>query len=277
MVARVATPEPVELVPAASFSFGELARLFTASFEGYVIPMSVDEATFRRMVELFDLDLDASRVAIGGGEQVGVVNVGLRGTAAWIGGMGVVMQRRRTGLGARLMHAAHEAALARGASKLWLEVISSNTPAIRLYEQLGYEHVRDLEFWTVEPAGAPDSSAREVEARAAHARVRALRTAPEPWQRADETLERLLVEDTVFGLVADGAAAVTRTTGSGTVVEQIAATTVDAAADLLAGALARGGTLRLSNIPAGSETALALARSGNEPSLRQHELRIALG
>lgn len=277
MVARVAAPEPVELVPAASFSLDELARLLTASFEGYVVPMNVDEATFRRMVELFDLNLDASRVAIGGGQPVGLVNVALRGTAAWIGGMGVVAQRRCNGLGARLMHAAHEAAFARGACELWLEVITSNVPAIRLYEKLGYEHVRDLEFWTIEPDGAPASPAREVEAREAHTRVRALRTAPEPWQRADETLDRLLAEDTVFGLVADGAAAVARTTGGGCAVEQIAATTVDAAADLLAGALTRGGTLRLSNIPAGSETALALARSGNEPSLRQHELRLALG
>ncbi len=261
---------------ASTFSFEELARIFTASFEGYVVPMHVDERTVRRMAELFDLDGDASHVAVRGDESVGLVNLGLRGRRGWIGGMGVVPSERRAGVGEMLMQAAHESAADRGATEVWLEVITSNEPAIRLYEKLGYERVRDLEVWTVAAEGAPASSAHEAAARGAHARVRELRRSPEPWQRADETLERLLREDALLGLVAEDAAAVVRVTDGGTVVEQIGAESVDAAADVLAAALARGGTLRLSNVPAGDPAALALRRLGDEPVLRQHELRVTL-
>src|SRR5215204_6038714 len=163
-----------ELVPASRFSFAELAGLFTVSFEGYVLPLQIDEPGFRRMGELFDFDLDASRVALRDGDPIGLVNVGLRGASAWIGGMGVVPAERRAGIGEALMQAAHEAAAARGVTGVWLEVITSNTPALRLYEKLGYEHIRDLEDWEIEAAPAP-SAAREADVQQAHEQVRALR------------------------------------------------------------------------------------------------------
>ncbi len=266
----------VRLVPASTFSIDELALTFTESFEGYAVPMDVDGPTFRRMAELFDIDEDASLVAVRGDERVGLVNVGLRGRSAWIGGMGVTARERRGGIGEALMRAAHESAAERGAAEVWLEVITTNEPAIRLYEKLGYEHVRELEIWAVEPVEAQASAARETGAREAHARVRELRREPEPWQRADETLEHVLDAEGTIGLVGDGAAAVVRATESATVVEQIAAETADAAADVLAAALARGATLRLTNIPEGDEAALAIRRFGDEPALRQHELRLAL-
>src|SRR5579885_3044602 len=155
----------VRLVPASTFSIDELALTFTESFEGYAVPMDVDGPTFRRMAELFDIDADASLVAVRGDERVGLVNVGLRGRSAWIGGMGVTARERRGGIGEALMRAAHESAAERGAAEVWLEVITTNEPAIRLYEKLGYEHVRELEIWAVEPVEAQASAARETGAR----------------------------------------------------------------------------------------------------------------
>ena len=51
------------------------------------------------------------------GEPVGIVNVGLRGEDAWIGGVGVAAGRRGSGIGETLMHAAHESARAAGATR----------------------------------------------------------------------------------------------------------------------------------------------------------------
>jgi ribosomal protein S18 acetylase RimI-like enzyme len=264
-----------ELVAASRFPLAELARVFTASFEGYVVPLHVDAAALRRTIELYDVDLDASRVALLAGEAVGFVDVGVRGRSAWIGGMGVVPAHRRAGIGLALMRAAQDEAAARGIGELWLEVITTNTAALRLYEQLGYARVRELEVWDVE-GGPPGSSARETTARAAHERVRALRRTREPWQRADPTVKRLIESATTIGLVGAAAAAVVRPDGAPPTVEQIAAEDVDAAADVLAAALARCGSLRLANIPAGSEVALALTRFGDAPRLRQLELRLGL-
>ena len=221
-----------ELVPASRLPLPELAALFTASFEGYAVPMDVDGPALARMVELYDLDLEASRVALRGGRPVGLANLGIRGDVAWIGGMGVVRDTRRRGTGELLMHAVHEQARARGVREVVLEVIESNEAAGALCRKLGYEHVRQLELWSLD--GEPAQSAvREVAPDEAHGCVRELRREPEPWQRDDATLERLLAAGAdLRGLLADGGAAVLRVTAGGGAIEQLAAADTASAASI---------------------------------------------
>jgi hypothetical protein len=80
----------IELLPASSLSHVEFTALFNAGYEDYVIPFRHDEATVRWVVDVFDIDLDASRVAARDGEPVGFANLALRGDEAWVGGVGVV-------------------------------------------------------------------------------------------------------------------------------------------------------------------------------------------
>jgi ribosomal protein S18 acetylase RimI-like enzyme len=265
----------IAVVPSSGFTHAELADLFTASFEGYAMPMEIDEPTFRRMAELFDFDLDASRVALRGGRPIGLVNLGVRKPTGWIGGMGVIPDERRRGIGELLMRAVHHAARERGVRESLLEVIDSNAPAIALYEKLGYVHVRDLELWRLD-SGATAGAAREVPAADAHARVRELRLAPEPWQRADVVMERVLAIEPRHGLETAGGAAVLRVTGQAVVVEQIAARDAGAARELLAGALRLGRPVRLTNLPAGDPVGDAFRELGASLDLRQHELRLEL-
>jgi ribosomal protein S18 acetylase RimI-like enzyme len=56
-----------------------------------------------------------------------------------ISGIAVHPDARRQGVAARLLEAAEAYAAERGARKLSLRVLGSNGPAIRLYEQAGYE------------------------------------------------------------------------------------------------------------------------------------------
>jgi ribosomal protein S18 acetylase RimI-like enzyme len=265
----------VELVPSSGLSPAELAALFTASFEGYAVPMQVDEAAFRRMAELYDFDLDASRVALRGARAIGLVNLGVRPPAGWIGGMGVVPDERRRGVGEQLMRGVHESARAQGLDELGLEVIESNRAAVALYEKLGYERVRELEVWTLE-AGPVEPAARELAAAAAHARVRELRLSPEPWQRDDPVLERVLAGEERLGLETDGGAAVVRVTDQGVVVEQIAARDAGAARELLAAGLRAGRPVRLTNLPAGDPVGEAFGGLDGRLELRQLELRLEL-
>jgi ribosomal protein S18 acetylase RimI-like enzyme len=120
---------------------GERAELFTAAYEGYVVPMLIDEASLAWMQEKFDFDLDASRIAYRDGDPVGLANLAVRGQEAWIGGVGVVASARRAGVGEALMRAVHEEARSRGVERVWLEVIVENRSAFALYEKLGYEVV----------------------------------------------------------------------------------------------------------------------------------------
>src|SRR4029079_9919077 len=109
-------------------------------------------AAVRSLTETCDLDRAASVIAVRDGERVGLANLGLRGREAWVGGVGVVPAERRRGTGSRLMQVLHENARSHGVERVWLEVIVENSGAIALYEQLGDEHVRELEVWAL--AGA---------------------------------------------------------------------------------------------------------------------------
>jgi ribosomal protein S18 acetylase RimI-like enzyme len=257
----------VELRAARSLSLAERVALFNAAYEGYVIPFHLDEAILRFMVDAYDLDLDASRVAFSGDEAVGLGNLGLRGEDAWIGGVGVVPSARRQGLGGKLMGALHDEAHERGVRNVWLEVIDRNESAFELYVKLGYRVTRELEVWSL--AAEPGSStAREVPAEEAHARVRELRQDREPWQRADGTLENL---DDLRGLLTDDGAAVFRSTS----VVQLLQIAGGGAEDLLR-ALQGFGTVSVLNLPAEDPAAEALRALGATPAVRQREMVLEL-
>ncbi len=242
--------------------------LFNASYEGYLVPMHVDEAAVAFMVEMFDLDVDASRIALRDGIPVGIGNLGLRDEDSWIGGVGVVPAARRAGVGEALMRALHEQARDGGARRVWLEVIVENTGAFALYEKLGYDTVRDLEVWSLPAVEDAEKTVREVPAGEAHTRIRALRSGREPWQRADETLGHYA---DARGLVTDGGAAVYRQTGENVQLVQIAGE----AEPLLHGLRARG-TVSVLNLPADDPAAEVLRELGGSVAVRQHEMLLDL-
>jgi GNAT superfamily N-acetyltransferase len=237
----------MSLVAADTLSFSELAELFTRGYEGYYLPIRVDEPTMRYMVETWDIDLSKSRVAPG----VGVCNLGVRGERGWIGGLGVVPEARRSGVARARM----EAVLEQAPPVVTLEVLEQNEPAIRLYESLGFERTRVLEVWTLPEQPAVDARGAEPAP---------LGLSDLPWQREDASLpagyERVEV---------DGGALLLR---GGTIL-QLRADDEDAAAALLS----RGTALHYVNVPEGDVAIGALERLGGERTARQFELRLARG
>jgi ribosomal protein S18 acetylase RimI-like enzyme len=252
---------------ARSLSPGERAELFNAAYEGYLVPFHLDEATLAFMDDVFDLDLDASRVAFRDGEPVGLGNLGLRGEDAWIGGVGVVPAARRSGVGAALMRALHDQAWERAVRRVWLEVIVENPGAFALYEQLGYRTVRDVEVWSLSAEGGR-SAAREISAAEAHARVRELRDGREPWQRADETLAHYT---DARGLVIETGAAVFRQPGEHVQLVQIAGEP-----EPILRSLRTMGQLGVLNLPEGDPAAAVLLELGGSVVVRQHEMLLEL-
>jgi GNAT superfamily N-acetyltransferase len=234
----------MNLVPSDQFSYAQLAELFTRGYEGYFVPMHVDEPTLRYMVDAWDIDLARSRVA----PDAGLANLAIRGDRAWIGGIAVVPEQRRHGVGRALM----EAVLELAPPTVLLEVIEENEPAIKLYESLGFEKARVLEVWRVEaPLVEAESVGRSTLGQTAL-----------PWQREDASLppdyERIEV---------DGGAMLFR----GGTVFQLEARDEDAAAALLS----RGTALNYVNVPAGDIASGALARLGGELRLTQFEMVLA--
>ena len=116
------------------------------------------------------------------------------------------------------MEAVQEAARGCGVDRVWLEVIAENVGAVRLYEDLGYEHVREVAVWSLPAPAGLRPAVEEVDAAEAHARIRERRSEREPWQRDDDSLAHMR---DLRGLVAGGAAAVARLTGTRVGVVQL--------------------------------------------------------
>ncbi len=253
----------LDIRSAQTLSVADRAKLFTAAYEGYVVPMHIDEAALAWMQEKFDFDLDASRIAFLEGEPVGLANLAVRGPDAWVGGIGVVPAARRTGAGEALMRALHEEARERGVERVWLEVIVENTGARALYEKLGYGQMQDVEVWTL-PAAEGDHAGREVPAAEAKAR---LPERHEPWQRADGTLSHY---DDLRGLVTDDGAMLFCVRSSAQ-LQQYAGEP-----EPLLRALRTFKDVYVLNLPADDPAAVVLRGLGGSVVLRQHEMLLEL-
>lgn len=284
-----APPEECVTIPAlepfAGLPPADQVALFNRAYEGYFLPLHVDEAAVRFMLDALDVDARASLVARVDGRPAGVVLLAVRGDRGWIGGMGVAPEARRRGVGETLMRAALAAALARGLAAVDLEVLEQNAPARRLYEKLGFAPVRALEVWRLSAtAPRPAAGAREAPLAPARAWIAANRAASEPWQRADATVARVLATGaplTAYAVDRGGAraaAAVVRITQGRAGLLPFAARDEAAAHALLDGLLARADVdvVRALNAPAGDPVAAALRARDAALEARQVEMRLAL-
>lgn len=208
------------------------------------MPIHIDEPTMQYIVTSWSIDLSRSRVA----EGAGICNLGVRGERGWIGGVGVVPEQRRQGIGRALM----EAVLDVAPPTVGLEVLESNEGAKRLYDDLGFEVRRMLEIWSLPEQ--PEVEARQVD-------PAPLGQPDLPWQREDESLP-----DEYERFEVDGGAMLLR----GGNVLQLQARDIDAATALLS----RGKPLNYVNVPEGDVASAALAAMGGTMSLRQYEMRL---
>ena len=264
------SPTPFE--PASRFTHAELAEIFNAGYEGYYTPFTVDEEAFRFMSTIWDDDLDASLVALAGGDPIGICKLAIRADRGWIAGIGIAPAHRGRGVGEALMRGVLDAGRERGLREVRLEVLVQNQPALRLYEKLGFERVRDLDVWMLDSVPGDGGAAQRVHLEQAQERIRRERQEREPWQRADETVAHL---DEVEGLEGGGGAVLFRTKGGRTSLLQGVAHDEAAARGLLQ---ALGDTMPLQwlNGPKGDPFNTAIAALGGTCAHRQHELVLRL-
>lgn len=274
----------------AADGFGDeaLAELFTLVYAGYAVPMHVDGPTMRFMRVAADVDLAASRVLRDGADAVAIALLGRRGESGYIAGMGVAPAHRGRGLGEAVMRAVLDSARAAGVTRVQLEVLVQNAAALRLYERLGFRHLRDLEVWSF-PAPAPEAGGPALAPATleeAHAFIREHRAAPEPWQRADGTLAALRGDGAAFeALRAERGgrtvgAMIFRVAGRASVV-QLATRPEEAAAATraLLAALRRDDApqgVRWLNLPADHPSAAVVRALGPSLEAKQHEMALAL-
>ena len=128
--------------------FEKLYEAFTLAFSDYVIPFALTEVQFRNHIILNGVDLNRTVGCLAGEHLVGF---SLNGFGDWNGkptvydaGTGVIPDHRRQGLSAAMFDMMMPKFKETGIEQGLLEVVTTNTAAINLYEKLSYQPVREL-------------------------------------------------------------------------------------------------------------------------------------
>jgi ribosomal protein S18 acetylase RimI-like enzyme len=134
----------IDLIPASAFSYEELTEAYNHTRVDYLVPMPMNVRRLREYVETYDVDLEASAVAVDGNEILGLGMLGVRQGRAWITRLGVIRRQRRHGTGNFLMTHLIQQARQREVDYVVLEVIKNNLPAYNLFVKHGFREVREL-------------------------------------------------------------------------------------------------------------------------------------
>ena len=183
--------EGISEQPVAECTAAQVADALTRSFEGYVMPVDVSARGYEKRFRPEHVDPFASYVYFRESRPAAVVLVARRGWTSRIAAMAVAPEARGKGLGRRIMRGVIGEAASRGDRSMLLEVFEHNTPAVNLYEGLGFEPLRRLVGYHCEPGGAvPDAADTLSELDPLDfARVVAREGEPGlPWMLAAETL-----------------------------------------------------------------------------------------
>ncbi|MGQ9907846.1 MAG: GNAT family N-acetyltransferase [Candidatus Flexifilum sp.] len=177
-------------VPAAQFSFDELAAIYNQTRIDYIVPMPMNGKRMAEYVGWYDVDLASSVVTLNADGAIAAVGMlGLRGSRAWITRLGVIPHQRQHGVGQFTLEMLLEAARQRGATAAQLEVIEGNEPARQLFLKLGFHERRRLLVTRRAPAPveAPPADVTRLDAAAIAAHL-AGRTDTPSWIDATPSL-----------------------------------------------------------------------------------------
>jgi len=261
----------VALEPASGRSHAELAALFTAGYEGYFMPVAVDESAFSFMVGTWRCrGRRACRGPTSSSPSTAVLDRPhqlLAGRRRMVSSSSPVDAAKGSGRCRRRRSSLDERGIE--VVVLWLEVLAQNEPAIRLYEKLGYRVVRELEVWSLDELVLKEHDVASVPVADAVGR------SPQrpPWQRADATVKR---QDDARALVRDDGSLVFRS-GNGVASILQAAGDADAIRRLVESLPAGTTGVRYLNGPEGEPVNAALEALGGTCVARQHEMLLELG
>jgi len=187
---------PIVCQPVSEVDFDTFTAAFNHAYSDYFLPTVMTPASFRALMVRDDLDPDTSVAALDNGIIVGTGLLGIRDRTGWIGGMGVIPERRRQGIGRQMMDYLLHRAREHHLTEVALEVIEKNLGAHKLYRQVGFTEQRYLLVLDREPGTLPDRlhSPFQIESRPLEELLEyyeAFHDIPNCWQRALPSLAGL--------------------------------------------------------------------------------------
>ncbi|MFE8702944.1 GNAT family N-acetyltransferase [Cytobacillus sp. FJAT-54145] len=140
----------VEIKRLAECTLEEAVEAWNLGFEGYFFDMKITVDQFVNRMASEGISPTLSIVAFDHKQPIGIVKSGIRTLngkkVAWNGGTGVAPAYRSKGVGKKLIEAAINLYKNEKVDVAYLEAISENANAIKLYEKLGYSIIDDLEY-----------------------------------------------------------------------------------------------------------------------------------
>lgn len=128
--------------------FDTLYATFIEAFSDYVFPFALTESQFRNHVNLNGVDILRTAGCFEGDRLIGF---SLNGFGDWNGkrtvydaGTGVIPEKRRQGISAAMFEMMMPRFQENGVEQCLLEVITTNTPAVSLYEKLDFQTTREV-------------------------------------------------------------------------------------------------------------------------------------
>jgi ribosomal protein S18 acetylase RimI-like enzyme len=149
---------PTVTIPASRFTFDELVAAYNQTRVDYIVPMPMNARRLREYVFNYDVDMQASLVAMEGEQILGLAMLGVRPAHTWATRLGILPVRRRRGTGQLLMEQLLDHSRRLGVEWTQLEVIKDNDPAYHLFVKLGFQDVREL-LIIRRPPGPPELDA----------------------------------------------------------------------------------------------------------------------
>ncbi|KZK86876.1 Mycothiol acetyltransferase [Pseudovibrio sp. Ad46] len=140
---------------ASEFSLSQLHQVMVLAFSDYVIQMDMPLADFERMIMARGFDAELSWVATDNEQLVGFWFIGKQGAypgTIYAVSTGTVLQARGKGIASRLFAKVEEHAARQGYHHVQLEVITSNTAAVKAYEKLGFQTKRNFQCFSLHKA-----------------------------------------------------------------------------------------------------------------------------
>lgn len=179
----------LELKSALEFSIPALADLLTRSFEGYFVPIQINDAALLTMVRRDGVDLSASRVLLKDGRPSGVALIARRGWTSRLAAMGLTKNGRSQGAGTWMMGQLIGEARQREDRQMTLEVIEQNEAGVRLYQKSGFGILRRLVgFSFSNPKASTSNALQEIDLREVSRAVTRHGLVDLPWQLSGESI-----------------------------------------------------------------------------------------
>jgi len=179
-----------QLRPLLEFGLEASLKAMNDGYSDYYVPINLDFARFLGMAKSDSVDFALSRVVVVDNAISGVALIARRGWTTRLAAMSIRPDFRGKGLGRLAMSELVLESESRGDRRMVLEVIETNSPAVKLYEASGFKVDRRLVgFRLSKPTAAPaPNDIEEVDIRQIGAAVSVHGVENLPWQLSGETL-----------------------------------------------------------------------------------------